>query len=166
MRSKFLLAAAFLLSACAGSPDSRYYTLSPVTGQPSAKPAYRLAGLRLPTLYDRPQMATRNNANEVEFSEFERWAEPLERMTARILALDIAARHPQRTADAPKLTVNIDEFMADRSGQARLSGSWKLQNREVPFSLSRPVSGQGSGQVAQAMSDLLGQLADEIDRAS
>jgi len=162
MRRKFLLAAAFLLSACAGSPDSRYYTLSPVAGQPSSKPAPRLAGLHLPSLYDRPQMALRTGANSVEFSEFERWAEPLERMTARILAQDIAQRHPQPAADPPKLIVTIDEFIADRS-VALLSGSWKLAGREVRFSLSQPLSGSNSDEMARVMSALLGQLADQID---
>jgi uncharacterized lipoprotein YmbA len=72
--------------------------------------------------------------------------------------------------DQPKLQVAVDEFAADRSaGRAVLSGNWKIvetdgTTRAGAFSFSQPVSGSEPAAIAAAMSGLLGQLADEIDR--
>ncbi|HMA50179.1 MAG TPA: PqiC family protein [Magnetospirillaceae bacterium] len=179
MRKSPILAAVLLLSACTNSPESRYFTLS--TTQPRQAPAqdrpqFHLAMVKLPELYDRPQLVTRSSPQSVEIDEYDRWAEPLERMTARILAQDIALRRPRAAgpvpagADQPRLQVAVDEFAADRSaGRAVLSGNWKIvendgTTRGRAFSFSQAVSGGDSAAVAGAMSALLGQLADEIDR--
>ncbi len=180
MRKSPIVAAALLLSACASSPDSHYFTLATVApaGQPAPdRPLVHLAAVKLPDLYDRPQMVTRTGPQTVDFDEYDRWAEPLERMTARILTQDIALRRPPgagplpATAEQPKLQVSIDEFAADRgAGQARLSGTWKVSSPDgVPiqgagFSFTQPVAGNDPVRIAAAMSALLGQLADDIDR--
>ncbi len=166
-----------MLAACSGgSPDSHYYTLSavgPATAPAPGKPQFRLAGVHLPSIYDRPQMVVRTGPQSVEINEFDRWAEPLERMTARTLAQDIALRRPQHpgpiSAEQQKLQVSVDEFAADRSGMARLSGSWKItgidnQVSAGEFAYSKPVEAGHPENVAAAMSALLGQLADEFDR--
>jgi uncharacterized lipoprotein YmbA len=166
-----------MLAACTGgTPDSHYYTLSPAgpaAAPASGKPQFRLTSVHLPSIYDRPQMVVRSGAQSVEFSEFDRWAEPLERMTARILAQDIALRRPRPggpvPADQPKLQISVDEFAADRSGTARLSGTWKItgtdnETRVGDFSYSKPAESGRPESAAAAMSALLGQLADEIDR--
>jgi uncharacterized lipoprotein YmbA len=118
----------------------------------------------------------RTGPQSVEIDEYDRWAESLERMTGRILAQDLALRRPHGTGPLPlstdlaKLEVSVDEFAADRSGTARLSGSWKISDadgtepRGGAFFFTQPVSGEGPTQTASAMSALLGQLADEIDR--
>ena len=178
MRKIPLMAAALLLAACA-SPDSRYFTLStvePAASPAQDKPLFHLASVKLPDLYDRPQMVTRTGPQSVEFDEYARWAEPLERMTARTLAQDIALRRPHgagplpSAADQAKLQVAVDEFVADRAaGRARLSGNWKITGldgtaRGAPFSFTEPVSGMDPAATAAVMSTLLGRLADEIDR--
>jgi uncharacterized lipoprotein YmbA len=179
MRNSLILAAVLLLSACADSPDSHYFTLSTIPPQqaPSQdRPQVHLAMVKLPELYDRPQLVTRSGPQSVEIDEYDRWGEPLERMTARILAQDIGLRRPRAAGPLPasldqaNLQVAVDEFAADRSvGRAVLSGNWKVveadgTTRGGAFSFSQPVSGTGSAGIAAAMSGLLGQLADEIDR--
>lgn len=165
------------LAACAGgSPESHYYTLSPVgpaAAPSSGKPLFRVTSVHLPSIYDRPQLVVRTGPESVDLNEFERWAEPLERMTARILAQDIALRRPRPPgpvpAEQPRLMVSIDEFAADRSGTARLSGTWRItgaddQTRAGDFSYAKPADASRPERVAAAMSALLGQLADDIDR--
>jgi uncharacterized lipoprotein YmbA len=179
MRKSPIVAALLLLSACASSPDSHFFTLSPAPPQRAPaqdRPQVHLAMVRLPELYDRPQLVTRTGPQSVEIDEYDRWAEPLERMTGRILAEDIALRRPRVAGpvpagvDQPKLQVAVDEFAADRSaGRAVLSGNWKIvetdgTTRAGAFSFSQPVSGSEPAAIAAAMSGLLGQLADEIDR--
>ena len=179
MRKSPILAALLLLSACASSPESHYFTLSttpPNQAPAQGRPQYHLATVKLPELYDRPQLVTRTSPQSVEIDEYDRWAEPLERMTARILAQDIALRRPRAAGpvpagiDQPKLQVAIDEFAADRgTGRAVLSGNWKVVEtdgtlRGGAFAYSQPLSASDSAGIAAAMSGLLGQLADEIDR--
>ena len=176
MRKSPFLAAALLLSACAGSPDPHYYTLATVAPKqaPAPGPVYHLATVKLPDLLDRTQMVVRTGPQTIDIDEYDRWAEPLERMTARVLAQDIAQRRPRGpltvSVDQAKLQVTIDEFATDRSsGDAHLSGSWKVTEtdgslRGGPFSYSQPVSGSDPTAIAAAMSALLGQLADEIGR--
>ncbi len=171
MKKSPIVAVALLLTACAGSPDNRYYTLSaaaPAQVSSGGRPAVHLAALRLPELYDRPQMVTRTGPQSVDIDEYDRWAEPLERMATRILAQDLAARRTGG-AESPSAFVLVDEFAADRSGTARLSGSWKITEtdgttRSRAFSLAEPLSGGDPAAAAAAMSALLGKLADEIDR--
>jgi len=175
MRSRLVLSAALavMLAGCAGTPDSRYYTLSaapPQGGNVTAGNGYRLAAVHLPSLYDRPELVFRNGPNSVDFAEFDRWAEPLERMAGRILAEDMALRYPQAPIGPARLQVTIDDFMADRSGVVFLSGTWQLsgsgdqQSHSGRFSLSQPVSGLDGDKVAGAMSVLLGRLADDLGR--
>ena len=179
MRKGLIVAAVFLLSACAGSPENHYFTLStaPPKSQPSAgRPSFHLATVKLPDLYDRPQMVTRTGPQSIDIDEYDRWAESFERMTARILAQDVALRRPQGSgplpdaADQLRLQVALEEFAADRgTGQARLSGNWKIVEpdgsaRGGVFAFTQPVAGGDPTAVAAALSALLGQLADEIDR--
>ena len=170
MRKSPILAIALLLTACAGSPDNHYFTLSAVAPSQTAArtlPPLHLTAVRLPELYDRPQMVTRTGPQSVDIDEYDRWAEPLERMATRILAQDVAARRPGGGSPLPA-TVLIDEFGADRSGTARLSGTWKIIDsdgtaRSGAFALTEP-SGSDPAAAAAAMSALLGKLADDIDR--
>ena len=180
MRKAGLGLLCLMVAACGGtSPENRYFTLSPVgpaAPSPSAvKPPLRMTGLHLPSLYDRPQMVIRTGPQSIGFDEYDRWAEPLERMAARILAQDIALRRPRPTgplpsaADQPRVQVSVDEFAADSVGVARLSGTWRITGaddaaRAGDFSYSAPVEAGRPDGVAAAMSALLGRLADEIDR--
>jgi uncharacterized lipoprotein YmbA len=179
MRKGLIVAAALALSACAGSPENHYFTLSatpPKSPAAAGRPPFHLATVRLPDLYDRPQMVTRTGPQSVDIDEYDRWAESFERMTARILAEDIALRRPQGggplpdAAGEPRLQVAIEEFAADRAtGQASLAGNWKVTEadgtaRGAAFSFTQPVDGGDPAAVAAAMSQLLGRLADEIDK--
>jgi len=174
MKKSPILAAVLLVTACAGSPDNHYFTLSAVA--PSQAPArnlppIHLTAVRLPELYDRPQMVTRTGPQSVDIAEYDRWAEPLERMATRVLAQDVTARRPgggTPTSVPLAATILIDEFGADRSGTARLSGTWKIIDSEGTarggaFSFTEPSGGDPAA-AAAAMSALLGKLADDIDR--
>lgn len=166
-----------LLAGCAGSPPNRYYTLSvespcPAISPPAYMDSLEPATIRLPGVLDRPQLVVRTAPQTVDIREFDRWAEPLDQMATRVLAEDIAPCQSTSGPEKPKylLSVSIDEFMADTSGQARLTGHWwTLQKGEEKpvqpghsFSLSERVDKAGSAESVAAMSALLGRLAGEI----
>ena len=172
----------FLLVGCAGSPSNKYYTLSVESPCPALPSSSRLAGLelttiRLPGVLDRPQLVVRVGLQTVEIREFDRWAEPLDQMATRVLAEDIAPCQSSLGSGNPKyfVSVSVDEFMPDISGEARLIGHWwvfqkgeevSLQKRRS-FSLSQKVDETPNAESVAAMSALLGKLAFEIvDRLS
>jgi uncharacterized lipoprotein YmbA len=170
------IAVAFtLLAGCTSSPPNTYYTLSvespcPAISPPAHRDSLDTASIRLPGVLDRPQLVVRTGPQTVDIREFDRWAEPLDQMATRVLAEDIAPC--QSILGKPKyfLSVSIDEFMADTSGQAHLTGRWwalqKGEEKSVQpghsFSLSGRVDGPGGAERVAAMSALVGRLAGEI----
>jgi uncharacterized lipoprotein YmbA len=172
-----LIAVLALLAGCAGGPPTRYYTLSsetPAGGEtPAGRPgatAVTLATLRLPAVTDREQMVVRTGPQTVDIRDTDRWAAPLDEMVPRILARDLALRGAAAPGTAAtRVSVAIDEFMADTSGVCRLTGRWWLANDESGsgpgghgFALTRPLAGTGGPAVAAAMSALLADLAGEL----
>lgn len=171
------LAAIGLLAGCASSPPNRYFTLSAEPADPAA-PArtadWRLAGVRLPGVSDRPQLVVRTGPQSVRILEFDRWAEPLDDLVPRVLAQDLALRQGVQAANGPavRLFVVVDEFMSDDSGSARLTGRWWKQSpqadpaadRPRAFSFATPVTSSAAAATPEALSRLLGLLADDIAR--
>src|SRR5262249_28281389 len=102
------LAACIGLAGCAVSDPTRYYTLGPVTAPKAeagaAAPPSRDRGVGtvsvgvgpviMPAYLDRVQIVTRTDADQVDLSMFNRWAEPLQDGMARVLAEEIGARVP------------------------------------------------------------------------
>jgi hypothetical protein len=178
MKIHFLLGlAAVSFAGCASAPPDHYFTLSvelPSAAAPPRAIAWRLAGVRLPGISDRPQLVVRTGPQTVRLLEFDKWAEPLDDLVPRILAQDLALRQGVQAANAParRIYVVVDEFMADDRGSARLTGRWWTQPPEGEAAADQPraftfaaslASGEGAAAPA-ALSRLLGLLADDIAR--
>lgn len=90
-----LVLGAFLLVACGTTPPSRLYTLGTevVEGDRVATNAgsqrIELVSVRIPELWDRPQIVLTKSANEIGISEFHRWAAPLKSEVPRVVARDL-----------------------------------------------------------------------------
>ena len=168
-----------LLAGCAGSPPNRYYTLSVESPCPSILPPVHMGSLdpatiRLPGVLDRPQLVVRTGPQTVDIREFDRWAEPLDQMATRVLAGDIAPCQRTLGSEKPKylLSVSVDEFIADTSGHAYLTGRWRARQNgdeksvqpDHSFTLSEKVNNAQDAEGVAAMSALLGRLAGEIVR--
>ncbi len=100
----------FLLLLSAGcisvtrSPAARFYALQPMeeTGGAQLPGAGGLDNMvvgigpvTLPEYYYRPQIVTNNSDGTVTFAQFDRWAEPLDRAMARIIARNSAILLPK-----------------------------------------------------------------------
>lgn len=177
--------AVLLLAGCGHSPPTHFYTLDPSPpSRPAAVPAasqstapIQLDAVHIPAALDRPQVVTQLGANRVEVHDFDQWASPLGEMMRRTLAQDLLARLPEGAfvlPDAPRpqavrgLVVNVLEIDAAPGGRVTLQASWTLLTagttraaiiRNVQLSASAGAGPQGT---AAAMSQLLGQLADQI----
>ncbi len=180
-----------VLAACSSAP-SHYYVLSArpeATGPVSeglTGTTVAIGEIKLPGALDRPQIARRLGPNQLEYSENERWASPLDDMVRRVLASDLRARLGpgyvlvnNDSASPAKLTIAVDisRFDADKSGKVTLEAGWEKLGRNgavvgVPASATIVEPGQGpdAAAVAAAMSravaDLAGRIAAGISSAA
>ena len=179
-----LLAAS--LASCS-SPANHYYTLS-AQPQAAAEPASAAAGLvsrtvaigeiKLPGALDRPQIARRLGPNQLEFSDYDRWAGPLDSMIRQVLEADLRAALPPVMVlvdDNPStpanvtIAVDISRFDADNAGRVTLAAGWEklAKNGAVvgaprAASIVEPGSGPHTAAVAATMSRALAELAGRI----
>lgn len=115
------------LPACVGKTSfSKFYVLSPIS-RPAPLNAkenniiIKVSPVVMPDYLDRPQIVTRINENEVEFNEFNRWAEPLKDNFYRVLIENLSTLlKPENIVGAvyssgvlPTLTVNVEVVRFD-----------------------------------------------------
>jgi len=92
------IAVALCASACASSPDSRFYMLVPIqeaavsapVAADQARVSLCVGPVLVPAYLDRLPVCVRESAHEVTFAEFHRWAEPLENGIGRVLLGNLA----------------------------------------------------------------------------
>lgn len=181
----WVLIAGLVVTGCDSSPPSRFYTLSSVPPEArlsslDSSPAPLVLGkLTMPSILDRPEIATRLTATRVEFSEVRRWAAPLEKLVRQILAEDLSERTVRSTlasnsatgpAAARVLTVEIDRFDADPAGKVMLDARWAVTStpQEVLTTSAKHTvlelqpKATDADDVASTMSEAVAVLADDI----
>jgi uncharacterized lipoprotein YmbA len=132
-----VIAAALLLGACASSPDVRFYTLDTmpaVAGVETTGKTIGLGPLRIPDYLKRPQIVTQESDNQLAIAEYDRWAEPVERVFARTLAINIdtlldsaiVIQFPYSAMLEPDIRVvaRVQRFDVDETGTAILDIQW------------------------------------------
>lgn len=183
MRRRFLLAvpAGMLALASCSSPDPAFYTLAPVRGTlRGGGPS--LVELRRPGIagyLDRSEIARSSSPYQLKLNSGERWGEPFGDMVGRVLAEDLNGRLPGTSVftssgaisaqTGARVEIDIQRFDADSGGQVMLLGQVAVTiggNRAAP--VARPIriavtpAGPGTPAYVAAMSQALGQAADEI----
>ncbi|RKF49807.1 membrane integrity-associated transporter subunit PqiC [Paraburkholderia fungorum] len=173
-----------LVTGCATSPSSQFYTLSPVQGvelRPlvkSAKPVAIAIGLvTVPELIDRPQIVSTVDENRVSIDEFARWADPLKSQIPRVLAADltqlipgsIVSVYPQRVDDKVyRVSVDVQSFDSSTNGTVTLAVIWSVRapQRGEPVGgrtvVREAVSGPGYDARVNAYSRALASVARDI----
>lgn len=175
------LAMAALLAACAApTPQERYYTLSgPAAPLPAANATAPsiLVSVAVPEGVDRSPMVLRTGPNEVQVTDFHRWAEPLKHAIPRVVAehLARALRTPRvfsgRAAGRPvdvRVSIDIQRFESSLDQGATLDALWSITGpegaprRSGRSLLHEPAASPDAAAVAAAHSRALGRLALEI----
>ncbi len=168
------------LTGCA-SPDPTYYTLQVVPGTVVSGSRVTLE-VRRPGLagyLDRADVVLKSASYKLNVNSQLRWAEPLGDMIGRVLSQDLS----QRLAGASvftesgaitaeptmRLEVDILDFDADATGNVVLTAEVALERGTThdPLStrhvlLTAQPAGPGTGELAAALSGLLGELADRV----
>jgi uncharacterized lipoprotein YmbA len=169
------------VAGCGSSPKTRFYTLNtvPVAGAITYAPVnarLEVGHVMLPATLDRQSMVRQGPGDQLDISDRDRWAAPLDELTRRVLTGDLRHRLPPRTMLAPgdptlpgmrTLMVNVQRFMADASGHVILEADWSIEQHGRTLAprhevIRVPMSGQDGQEIADAMSRALGELADRI----
>jgi uncharacterized lipoprotein YmbA len=164
-----------LLAGCASSPPARFYTLSDTAPQatlPAGVGLITITGVTIPGEIDRPEIVRRTGPNQLNISELDRWAAPLDETIRRVLTDDIGRRVP---APAPgqqhSVSVDIHELYGDGDCNVTLRAAWTLKQvpaqggtgaRPVNEEIRIPSSGSCPQTLPATMSIALGQLSDRI----
>lgn len=166
------------LTGCAARKPMTYLVLSPVSG-----PVYRVSGppiavgqVAMPPAIDRSFLTVGESKTTLAVSYNAQWAAPLGGMAQTILARDLAARLPDHVVLMPGdvmsgnvlvIAVNVFNFLP-YPGQVVLDADWSIAHADSKTvmqagreRLVTPSSTTPAGQ-AQAMSQALGMLADQI----
>ena len=175
---------ALMLAGCGASDHSRFYVLTEhpalVARATAAAPTTTIAlgAINLPAALDRPQMVRRLNSDEISYSEYDRWAGPLDDMVRRVLIADLEGRLPpgmvlidDNPTSPASLTIAVDvlRFDADAAGQVTLKARWQMLDRSgslvgIPRDamIVKPGSGRDAETVAATMSGAVADLATWI----
>ena len=187
------IATVVLASACSVlSPHrdpSRFFLLTAMAPATSDMPPATSGGgrpltlavgpVRLAPYLDRNGLAIRLSADEIQYSDGERWAEPLDRNVTNVLALNLArllgtARviaYPQSQGLPPayRIDVEIGRLDTTLAGAAILAAHWTIEDlgtRDLLASrdsyLTRATAGTGTVAAVAALSGVLAELSQEI----
>ncbi|UCG21387.1 MAG: membrane integrity-associated transporter subunit PqiC, partial [Deltaproteobacteria bacterium] len=153
MKNRFSLgwASFFLVSiivSCSSTPATQFYKLNslPSTQQenPAALPGMDIAigvgPVELPEFLDRPQIVTRKSQNQLEISEFHRWAASFPRDFSRVLAKNISTLVPtDRVAVYPwedtfsptyQIKLDVEQFDGQLGERVFLRAIWAVVGQE------------------------------------
>jgi uncharacterized lipoprotein YmbA len=178
---------AFLLAGCGSTPLTQFYKLSSLPSAqqeiPAASPGEEIAigvgPVDFPGYLDRPQIVTRKSENQLEISEFHRWAASLPQGFSRVLAKNISTLLPtDRVAVFPwegtfsptyQVRVNVEQFDGQVGKQVFLRVIWSLVGQQEAKELvvrktliEEPVPTDDYDGLVAAQSDALTTLSREI----
>ena len=175
-----VLAAA--LFGCASTPPTQFYVLNSTAAPRDADPdgpVIEIGPVTLPPYLDRPQIVTTVSANQLHLADFHKWAEPLERNVAHVIAENLSAElaservvfYPARKSLRVdyQVVVKIIRFDSGEDGATVLEALWHVNDgtgaRIAPRQRSRFEGSAAEltyGAIAAEMSRILGDLCLEI----
>jgi uncharacterized lipoprotein YmbA len=183
------LFAACLLAACASTPETHFYVLSPLSASPqtaSAEAPRRLIGVgpvTVPALLGRKQIVTRNGDNRIASSEFHQWAAPLKESITETLAQNLSALLPNDIVKAypwsaygemdVHVIIDIVRFESTAAQTAELAADWSIMDDKTlrlvkhgQARITRHQTGSSQADAVKALSEALQgfsrQLADAL----
>jgi hypothetical protein len=177
----------FLLGACSSTPPVAYYTLNTLPEMQQEIPAavmddtlaIGVGPVEFPKFLDRPQIVTRKSQNQIEVSEFHRWAGSFPGDFSRVLAKNISILLPSdRVAVYPwgeqfsptyRLKLDVEQFDGRLGERVVLDVTWMVTDQEGTNKLlvrksliEEPVSDKNYEALVEAKSNALTTLSRTI----
>jgi hypothetical protein len=175
-----LCAVVALAAACASSPPSRFYTLSPTAsaGTTTSKLSVVVGPVSIPALVDLPQIVVSAGPNQVSLDEFNRWASPLQNNISRVVAANLVVLlgtprvsqfQQSLNADAEyRVAIEVQSFESAPGEAATLNAAWLVRRtRDGKTEAGRttvrePANDKGYDALAAAHSRALGRMSQDI----
>ena len=138
----------FLLSSCSSTPPVAYYTLNTLPEMQREIPtaimddtiAIGVGPVEFPKFLHRPQIVTRKSQNQIEVSEFHRWAGSFPGDFSRVLAKNISILLPtNRVAVYPwgehfsptyRIKLEVEQFDGQLGERVVLDVTWMVTDQE------------------------------------
>ena len=138
----------FFLAACSSTPPVAYYTLNTLPEMQQEIPAavmddtlaIGVGPVEFPKFLDRPQIVTRKSQNQIEVSEFHRWAGSFPGDFSRVLAKNISILLPSdRVAVYPwgeqfsptyRVKLDVEQFDGQLGERVVLDVTWMVTDQE------------------------------------
>lgn len=172
------------LTACGGSPPTRFYTLAPLVGLPTAPNALptslHINPVSLPETVDRPQLVMAVDRHQVRLLENHRWAESLKSAIPRIiadnlsrlLATDRVSWHPHPSPHQADYRITVDfRRFEGASDQVTIDALWSISRagNQPPIAgrslISQPLADSSPEALAAAYSQALAAMSNDIAHA-
>ncbi|WP_262966682.1 PqiC family protein [Methylobacter psychrophilus] len=181
-----MLCISSLLTACAGDPVTRFYTLESQSQRPvisstviAKKPLIGIGPLSLPALLDRRQIVTRTENNSVQMAEFDQWAAPLKGNIIAVLTKNVAMLQPNAIVRAYpwsvygdvdyRVIVDISRFDTQLGKSVSLEANWAImeeKNHTIvsngQANIKQLLTDPSYNSVAQALSKSLSEFSQQI----
>src|SRR5579871_3069158 len=136
----------------------------------------QLRAVHIPEVLDRLELVSSLSGGRLQIDQFSQWGSPMEDMVRSVLSQDLAERLPagmvipaQAPAppDSQGLVVDVQEFEPEADGRVVLDAAWTLLAKGPSRGLYQQrrfalAAGSSASEHVQAMSRLLGQLADAV----
>ncbi len=175
-----------LFCGCVSKPPNYYVLHSLQSDAPGVKTARAendltigVGPIKIPEYLERPQMAIRSTPNSLQFAEFDKWAEPLEKNLASVLAENLSILlSTDRVVVFPwtgsrqvlyQVTVDVSQMECTPDGKAVLVADWSVfgNNGDKLLESKRsriivPVESTGFEAIAAAQSRAVGEMSREI----
>jgi uncharacterized protein len=178
-----------MIAGCANSPPTRFYMLSStpdireMTGKTdNGCPTIGVGPIEIPQYLARAQIATSASENEINYAEFDQWAQPLPGNFSHVIAENLSRlactravyQFPWTWPEYPDYRVRVDVlFMAGNPGGKAFLDAWwtvsETKEKKVIVSTrsqySESIQGQDYGALVQAYSKILASLSRDIAKA-
>ncbi len=148
------------------NPQPRnHYLLESMVKAPLIYSSYRsdinIDLIDFPDYLDRLQIVTRNQDNGIDFSDSERWAEPLQDNLARILRENLALMLPNAnisvspwensSSDAIKVKLVVNKFWGKLNDHSQVDIRWAIDNGKEATTQGHFIDQQPIGSTYQEM---------------
>jgi uncharacterized lipoprotein YmbA len=178
-----------MLTACGGrTPPAKFYTLQPVEQSSTGKTlpldvTLAVGPVAIPAALDRAEIVTRDAGNEVNFSEYHRWAGPLEEDIASVIAQNIATQlETERVTPftreniffqpTHRVVININRYDSQLAQEFLIDATWSikdLKSRKLLLvrnsTIREPLASAEYEELVAAQSKVLAALSQEIAAA-
>lgn len=186
-RFLFVSSLCLLLCACQHSPKKNYFYLSPLNEKAATQSASnqtsQLIGIGPVDIAEylmRSQIIESQSDNTLTLADNAYWAEPLDKSIARVISLNLTQLNPSRSFvhfpwrndSKPRYSLRIHIDQLSRTGRnANINATWELVDNDGKSGTLRRnflrsiQADSGTKGLAQAYSQLLGELSKEMDDA-